>query len=73
MLALALVILFVTVILPLLVAGGLALGAGVAVAGEHICQAIEDVFGTVFGPIVKKIGPCAFAMSIWLILFLISS
>jgi len=73
MLALALVILFVTVILPLLVAGGLALGAGVAVAGENICRALNDVFGVVFGPIIAKIGPCAFAMLIWLILFLTST
>jgi hypothetical protein len=54
-------------IIGLLIAAGLAVGAGLSVAGEHLCQGIEDLFSVTIKPIGERLGWFTLTMSIWVI------
>src|SRR3954463_15709559 len=44
---------------------GLLLGVGISVAGEQLCQGIEDLFDITIRPIGERIGWFTLTMSLW--------
>lgn len=46
---------------------GLLLGVGISVAGEQLCQGIEDLLSVTIKPIGERIGWFTLAMLVWLL------